>query len=221
MRVLVTAGSTNIPIDQVRVISNIFSGRTGTDIADYFACRGAEITILTSNRAIAAHCHETVNIIPYKTFDELETAMTDVFANNKFDVVIHSAAISDYRVAGVMVQQDGSLIDLDRSNKISSSHEEMFLRLTQTPKLVDNIRDPWGFKGLLVKFKLQVGMTDEELIDIATKSMHQSNADMIVANCLEWAKERAYIINKKDDIISTTRKSLAHELYTAVIGELS
>jgi len=31
-RVLVTAGNTSVPIDRVRVISNIFKGRTGAGI---------------------------------------------------------------------------------------------------------------------------------------------------------------------------------------------
>ena len=37
MRVLVTAGSTNVMVDKVRSISNIFKGRTGAEIAKYFA----------------------------------------------------------------------------------------------------------------------------------------------------------------------------------------
>ena len=32
MKILVTAGNTQVPIDRVRCITNIFSGRTGTRI---------------------------------------------------------------------------------------------------------------------------------------------------------------------------------------------
>lgn len=33
MRVLVTAGATQVPIDRVRAITNVFTGRTGTQVA--------------------------------------------------------------------------------------------------------------------------------------------------------------------------------------------
>ena len=32
-----------------------------------------------------------------------------------------------------------------------------------TEKIVDKIKGDWGFKGQLVKFKLQVGISDDEL----------------------------------------------------------
>ena len=35
------------------------------------------------------------------------------------------------------------------------------------------------------------------MIDIANKSIRKSDADIIVANCLEWAHEKAYIISKR------------------------
>ena len=69
--------------------------------------------------------------------------------------------------------------------KIGSSHDRLILELVPTEKLVDLIRNPWGFTGTLVKFKLQVGLTDDELLAIARKSMADSHADFIVANCLE------------------------------------
>ncbi len=64
------------------------------------------------------------------------------------------------------------------------------LRLVRTPKLVDRIRAAWGFGGVLVKFKLEVGVTEEELRTIAERSRQQSQADWMVANTLDgltWA----------------------------------
>jgi len=47
MKVLITAGSTNVMIDQVRCISNIFKGKTGNAIARFFNDT-EEVTIILS-----------------------------------------------------------------------------------------------------------------------------------------------------------------------------
>ena len=48
MRVLVTAGNTHTPVDRVRVLTNVFSGRTGAAVAAEFHRRGHAVTLLTS-----------------------------------------------------------------------------------------------------------------------------------------------------------------------------
>jgi phosphopantothenate---cysteine ligase (CTP) len=214
-KVLVTAGSTQIKIDQVRVISNIFKGTTGTQIASYFQSQGDEVTLITSNPKLAADHHLT-RLETYSTFDELADLMESAITAGGYDVVVHSAAVSDYKTAGVFTREDnaGELVSLDASTKISSEHEELFLKLVPTPKLIDKIRQPWGFQGLLVKFKLQVGLTDDwELIDIARRSLDFSKADLIVANCLEWARDYAYILDQQNNVNRTSRADLAAELY--------
>lgn len=237
-RVLVTAGATVVPIDQVRAITNIFRGQTGTAIALDFVLAGLrhdpayDVTLLTSNpnlmaerlRSIPladARATDNLHVISFKTFDDLYAKMENLITtkeNDPFDIIVHSAAVSDYKVGGVcyMDDQTGQLFDLDSSKKVSSDHEELYLRLEQTPKIIDQIREPWGFKGVLVKFKLQVGITDEELLDIAIPSMHHSKADIIVANCLEWSAFRAYIAytvnGETDEYFQVTRNDLPKEL---------
>jgi phosphopantothenate-cysteine ligase/phosphopantothenoylcysteine decarboxylase/phosphopantothenate--cysteine ligase len=49
MKILVTAGNTQAPIDQVRCITNIFTGRTGTRIALEARERGHDVCLLTSH----------------------------------------------------------------------------------------------------------------------------------------------------------------------------
>jgi phosphopantothenoylcysteine synthetase/decarboxylase len=135
------------------------------------------------------------NFIEYKTYDDLfdivKKQVTDIY----YDVIIHSAAVSDYKVEGVYTGKE--LTSVDNTGKVSSSYEDLYLKLVPTQKIIDQIRY-WGFNGKLVKFKLEVDKTDEELIEIAKKSMKTSYADIIVANCLEWASEHAYIIDDKN-----------------------
>ena len=47
---------------------------------------------------------------------------------------------------------------------------ELWLRLVRAPKLVDKIRRDWNFRGTLVKFKLEVGISAEQLQEIAEKA---------------------------------------------------
>ena len=211
MNILITAGSTQVNIDQVRVISNIFRGTTGTRIADIAsqAPFGHTVTLLTSGDASKL---TSVRSIFYRTYDELAEQMEREIRTHAYDAVIHSAAVSDYRVASIRTTD---LLPLDAEvvgTKIGSNHERLFLELVPTEKLIDKIRSPWGFTGTLVKFKLQVGITDEALIKIARHSMQASKANVIVANCREWAKERAYILDARGTCVSVARAALAEEL---------
>ena len=49
MRILVTAGNTQAPVDRVRCLTNIFSGRTGTRIALEARQNGHTVGLLTSH----------------------------------------------------------------------------------------------------------------------------------------------------------------------------
>ena len=149
----------------------------------------------------------------YYTYDDLYTAMKDEIENGDYDVVIHSAAVSDYQVTDVLDMHMNSVM----AGKVSSSLDRMYLELIPTEKIVDRIRE-WGFAGKLVKFKLQVDMGDEELLEISRKSREDSDADYIVANFLEWAKESAFIIGRDDIEQKVERHKLAQTLLTVIKG---
>lgn len=210
MNILITAGSTSVPIDRVRVISNVFRGRTGAMIAAEAFTQGHTVKLLTSG----ALDHDAPEGLPhrrYHTFDELRALMAEEIQTGAYDTIIHSAAVSDYRVDKVYAA-GARTIEQRTDGKIGSSHDRLILELVPTEKLVDLIRNPWGFTGTLVKFKLQVGLTDDELLAIARKSMADSHADFIVANCLEWARERAYILDAAGGCTNVPRNDLARDL---------
>ena len=193
-KILITAGSTFCEIDKVRIISNIFKGRTGSTIANYLYNKGHQVDLLTSNTDLFP-LPKVNKIIKYKTYNELYDSIEELICNNNYDVIIHSAAVSDYKVKAVY-DSCNSQIDI-RQGKISSKLDNMYIHLVPTRKIIDDIRELWNFNGKLVKFKLQVDISDDKLIEIAKKSREHSKADIIVANCLEWSKEKAYIITEK------------------------
>lgn len=235
MKILVTAGNTLTPIDKVRCITNIFSGRTGAHIAIRGFDRGHSVTLLTSHAEVL----ETMpgnrsrqsppwHTISYKTFDDLENQLGQEVRSGGFDAIIHAAAVSDFRVAGVFTAAEGAHFNsLKRaweggsgqshlqdaaSGKIKSGQAELWLRLIPTPKLVDKIRSEWGFTGLLVKFKLEVGVSEAQLLDIAEQSRLQSNADIMVANTLDGMHHWAFLGAKDRPYQKVSRADLADRL---------
>ena len=81
------------------------------------------------------------------------------------------------------------------------------------------VRGDWGFRGVLVKFKLEVGVGDEQLLDAAERSRRQSDADLMIANTLEGAAEWAFLGPMDGRYQRVARSELADRLLDA-IGEL-
>src|SRR6516164_3237203 len=82
MNLLVTAGNTQVPIDRVRCLTNIFTGRTGAAIALHAHARGHAVTLLTSHpdtvNDLAGGRPEPAErwrLYPYHTFDDLNRLM--------------------------------------------------------------------------------------------------------------------------------------------------
>src|SRR5262245_34272863 len=108
MNVLVTAGNTQVPIDRVRCLTNVFTGRTGTRIALQAHRRGHRVTLLTSHPEVVAELRgqaaldaEDWAVHPYQTFDELHDLMARHMTAARPDVLVHCAAVSDYLSGGV------------------------------------------------------------------------------------------------------------------------
>lgn len=213
MRFFVTAGNTQVPIDRVRCITNIFTGRTGARIALEAHRRGHHVTLATSHPdAIEQPKGDRWRCRVYRTFADLETLMASQIADDKPDAIVHCAAVSDYHASGIYApagrtffsETDRAWFDpetslptmADRSaGKVKSTEPELWLRLVRAPKLVDKIRSDWHHRGILVKFKLEVGLTEDALVAIAEKSRQDSDADWMVANTLEGAAEWALLGN--------------------------
>jgi phosphopantothenoylcysteine synthetase/decarboxylase len=216
MKVLVTAGNTVAPIDRVRCITNIFSGRTGAAIAVEAHRRGHAVMLLTSHPETVADLNagnipagDRWAVRSYHTFDDLQKVMEGAIPGGKLEVIIHSAAVSDYRSAGVYAPASGTRflaedghwestgpvpLLVDRAaGKVKSDDPELWLRLVRTPKLVDRVRTGWGFRGILVKFKLEVDIGEEQLLEVAEQSRRQSAADLMVANTLDGMASWAYL----------------------------
>jgi hypothetical protein len=82
---------------------------------------------------------------------------------------------------------------------VKSSYDQVAILGQRTEKLVDLYRTTWGYQGLLVKFKLEVGISREKLIEVGQASRRASGANYLVANTLEMVEGEnagAYLLSE-------------------------
>jgi len=100
-RVLVTAGPTYEPIDPVRGITNLSSGKMGYAVARAAHDAGADVTLISGPTALATpHGVQRINI---QSAEQMyDVVMSHVGAQ---DIFIAVAAVADWRVANVSEQK--------------------------------------------------------------------------------------------------------------------
>lgn len=181
-RILITAGPTWIPIDNVRVISNIATGETGILLADRLSALGAKITLILGPVQMVP-LKKTVRIIRYKFFDQLKDSLEKEIKTNKYDILIHSAAVGDYKPIKVC------------QYKVKSGIRSWKLNLIPTIKIIDLIRRING-SLFMIGFKFEPNLTKRFLISETRKLIQRVDLDLAVANTVQKNRYQAYIVNK-------------------------
>jgi phosphopantothenoylcysteine decarboxylase / phosphopantothenate---cysteine ligase len=93
-RVLVSAGGTREPLDDVRFVGNRSSGRMGVALAAEARARGADVTLLAANLVVPTP--PGVHVVEAPTAADLRR---EALARADADVVLMAAAVADYRPA--------------------------------------------------------------------------------------------------------------------------
>ena len=111
-RVLVTAGGTREPLDDVRFLGNRSSGRMGVALAEAAAARGAEVCTLLANAVVRPTAGEVVRV---ETTEQLERET--IARAERADIVLMAAAVADFRprevVAGKRPRAAGFSLELE------------------------------------------------------------------------------------------------------------
>lgn len=181
-RVLVTGGGTREPVDPVRYLGNMSTGRTAATLADELAERGFEVTWLGAEAATQPE--SVARLLHYVTFDDLEASLERLLREERFDAVIHAAAVSDYAVERVVGPGGEAAAALDPEGKIPSGMA-LELRLKPNPKLVDRLHE-WSSNPDLrvVAFKL-TATPDAAAREAAVRQLFdRAGAEAVVHNDL-------------------------------------
>jgi phosphopantothenoylcysteine synthetase/decarboxylase len=213
MKVLITAGGTEEPVDGVRRLTNVSTGATGAVIAGRFAEAGAELLLLHAERAAVSRLpvvRET-----FVTFSDLEAALRRRLGSEHWDAVIHLAAVGDYSVASVEV--DGRKIKTVGRGKIGSGRD-VVIRLRPNPKLLDSLR-AWSLNPeiTVVGFKLTNDPEPADRMVQVRTLLDRGVTDLVVHNDLreiDAVRHVATIFGSDGDCFRThTKQQLADELY--------
>ncbi len=164
--VLINAGPKVEYIDPVRVITNLSTGKTGVLLAGELVSAGAKVVMIYGPGKEKPP--KGVKIISVQTTKEMLDSVKKQL-KKKFDVVILSAAASDYTV------------EQSSKSKIKSSKKNLIIKLKQVPKIIDQIKKIQK-NVFLVGFKAETNISKKALEREARRKMRESKADLMIAN---------------------------------------
>ena len=187
-RILITAGGTREPIDSVRYIGNMSSGRTACALADELTAAGHRVTWLGARDAVQPAMVNRLEL--YTSFSDLQTRLKDLLGAGEYDVVVHAAAVSDFSVAGVETGEGNTLSTDD--GKLSSN-SDLVLHLKRNPKLLNHLKDWSGNPALqVIGFKLTDTKDIPQRLAAIRKQLDNSGVDAVVHNDLSDISETAH-----------------------------
>ena len=228
-RILITAGPTNEYIDEVMKITNMSTGRLGIELTKNYLNEGYEVTLIATRSVIRSNLYERYNLgnnpnlktIPIETTEDMLQNLVNE-SKNKYDLVIHSSAVGDYKPEfsfrmedlaeeiaqaikeGLITKEEILSIltnpkcKVNDDTKISSYEPHLTVKLTLTPKLISRLRELFP-EATLIGFKLLENVTKEHLLEVARKLCIKNNMDYIIANDLHDLRQGthlSFLVNK-------------------------
>jgi len=165
-KILIVSGGTREPIDDVRVITNLSSGKMGQALKQEAYKQAAEVTFIDAS---------SYNV------DQLETIIQEKVPDN--DIIVMVAAISDYRVAPIAgkISSDHLTLKLTKTQDILENIKGTFkvgFALEETKNLTANAHKKLISKDLniIVANSIETLESDEATVSIITKDNKELSA---------------------------------------------
>ncbi len=163
-RAIVTSGPTREAIDPVRYISNLSSGKQGSEIASSLFEKGFEVVFITGPSGSLPHAG--IEIIEVNSAEE----MLDVVTRSlPADVFVSAAAVSDWKISEYS----------EHKLKKEGQSQRLNLAFVQNPDILQTIS-----KRERNRPKLVVGFAAEtnDLMDNASQKLDKKGCDWILGN---------------------------------------
>lgn len=164
-KLVVTAGGTQEPVDPVRVITNLSSGRQGYAIAQAALDFGADVTLITA--PVSLPLPIGVLAVPVQTAAEMHRAVLEAVA--EADALIMVAAVADFQAKEIAAQK------IKRQNGLAR------IDLEATPDILAAVaaqREETGRPRALLGFAAE----SQDLVANARGKLERKGLSMIVAN---------------------------------------
>tara|TARA_Y100001960_G_C14718173_1_gene850873 strand:- start:103 stop:1284 length:1182 start_codon:yes stop_codon:yes gene_type:complete len=188
--VLVTAGPTQEPIDDVRYISNRSSGKMGFAIAKSARDLGANVTLVTGPTNLKNI--PEVNMHHIKTADEM---LNVVNQNLNVDYIVMNAAVADYKTSTA-------------SGKIKKNNKNINIELTPTVDILNSIRSKTPAK--IIGFALEINNKRENAIN----KMKSKKLDFIILNTANNKDQGFDVDTNQVTIFSNSGKEIKSDIDT-------
>lgn len=165
LKLMVTAGPTQEPIDPVRYITNHSTGKMGYAIAKRAMLRGAEVTLVSGRTSLDPV--PFVKMVPITTAQDMFEAVSGSF--DEQDILIKAAAVADYRPSHVAEE------------KMKKKDGEMTIALERTTDILSYISDHRRPDQTICGFSMET----QNMVENSRKKLVKKKLDMIVANNLK------------------------------------
>lgn len=164
LKVLVSAGATQEPLDPVRFLTNHSSGKMGYAVARAAKRRGADVVLVSGKTALTPV--RGVKMLQVGSAQEMHDAILSQSAN--CDIVVKAAAVADYTPTQTVDQ------------KIKKEDGALTLTLRRTPDILSELGREKPAGQVLVGFCMET----QDLLLHAREKLKRKNCDLIVANNL-------------------------------------
>lgn len=206
--VIITAGGTKEPIDDVRYIGNFSSGRFGHALAQKYVHHGHHVTLLSPSSV--PERFGRIDEVDYQHFTSADDLKEALLGFEAAKLILHSAAVSDYTPTKI-------------EGKISSDQENLTVELVRTPKILSLLRSHFGNETVLVGFKLLSNVETDGLLEVAGKQIEKNETDYSIANRLEDISpdsdhRKVHLLGSDGNVNTFSGKSIsvAQSLYHAI-----
>ncbi|HWD94632.1 MAG TPA: phosphopantothenoylcysteine decarboxylase [Verrucomicrobiae bacterium] len=177
---LVTAGPTFEPLDGARRLTNFSTGRLGTELANFLAAHGHEVTLLIGEQASYPGERRAQHVETFTTTASLKTKL-QAWSDKPVGAVFHAAAVSDFLFGKVWNRSvQGELTEV-RSGKISTRNGALLAELLPTEKIIAHLRD-WFPEARITGWKYEVDGARSDVIRAAEKQIAECRTNACVAN---------------------------------------
>ena len=210
--VIITAGPTIEYIDDIRYITNKSSGKMGFALAQNAVRRGAHCILVSGPTNLTPP--EGCEYISVETTEDMLNTVTTQLKEKNVDVFIGAAAVADWKMKR------------KAKGKLPSS-QKFSIELSPTEKIIEKVKKH-SPATVLVSFKAEYGLNEEQLTAKSYERLQQVNADYIVANDVSEAnsgfqsdENKIFVINTKGEILFKEKDSkiaLAQRILDIVKG---
>ena len=189
-KVLVIGGSTTEKIDEVRVISNISSGKTAVWLTKNAFYRDADVELWYGQSQEPVP--DFIKTTRFTCVNDLLKLLKNTNMK-KFDIIFVCAAIADY-------------IPKKQKGKIPSEKNKLVLELQKAPKIISKLRE-YSPKAKLVGFKIE--KNTDRLTEKTFDLLKKNHLDFVVGNTVtgfDSEENEIWIIDKKGNSVHKKEK---------------